>query len=312
MLTTVDILETLVPMLAETGRPEILSTLVGTHVFDQKLDGVRAMGAWDGNGDFRLRNRNGRDLTPAYPDLDLAATSLRGPLILDGEIVAESGKFEDIAWRDKQKGKAEAVKRVPARFVAFDVLWHPDEGDMRHLPYARRRQVLNEMTLVGHFERSLCSPDPAFFERIKALGGEGVVAKSLTGRYAKGRSRDWLKVKSLHRITALATGYEPGEGARAVMGAIYLSVLDHTESGFVLKAIGKAGSGFSIPTATEMKEMVDKAAASGNIHDVPVVEIECLGATRSGVLRQPIYKGLRTDLDYTAATVEQLSTLPSS
>lgn len=310
MLTTLDVLESITPMLANSSRPEVLPTLVGTHVFDQKLDGVRALAAWSEN-DFAIRNRNGRDLTMAYPDLCLAGTVYDGPLILDGEIIAESGKFEDIAWRDKQKGHPDAVKKVPARFVAFDVLHHPEHGDVRHLPYARRRQLLQGLGLSGWFDVSLCSPDPQFFERIKALGGEGVIAKTLTGRYVKGRSNDWLKVKALYSVTALVTGYEPGSGARSELGAIYVSLLaEMPNGGRMVQPIGKAGSGFSVTTSLEMKDLIEHASSTGLLEDFPVVEIECLGVTRSGVLRQPTYKGLRTDKAALDCTADQLDDIP--
>ena len=312
MLTTLDILDTLVPMLATSSRPEVLPTLVGSHVFDQKLDGVRAIAAWT-EGDFGIRNRNGRNLTEAYPDLALASTVIDGPLILDGEIVAESGLFEDIAWRDKQKGRADAVQKVPARFVAFDVLYHPTEGDTRHLPYARRRQLLDLLNLVGKFDVSLCSPDPAFFDRLKALGGEGVIAKRLMAPYAKGRSNDWLKVKAIYSVTAVVSGYEPGSGARQDLGAIHLSLLvEMPNGGRMLKPIGKAGSGFSVTTAREMRDAIEHFMETGDIEDFPIVEVECLGLTRSGVLRQPVYKGMRTDKGALDCTYDQLADLPNS
>lgn len=312
MLTTLDVLESITPMLATSARPEVLQTLVGTHVFDQKLDGVRALAAWS-EDDFGIRNRNGRDITMAYPDLCLAGTQYRGPLILDGEIVAESGLFEDIAWRDKQKGHADAVRKVPARFVAFDVLHHPTEGDVRHLPYARRRQLLDLLGLSGHFDVTLASPDPRFFDQIKALGGEGVIAKNLMAPYAKGRSNDWLKVKNIHSITALVTGYEPGTGARSELGAIYLSVLaDMPNGGRMVQPIGKVGSGLSVKTSLEMKALIETALASEALEDFPVVEVECLSVTRTGVLRQPTYKGLRTDKGPLDCTADQLTDLPRS
>lgn len=311
MLTTIDILESLTPMLAQAGRPDVLDSLVGGWVFDEKVDGIRAIAAWDADA-FQIRNRNGREITMRYPELCVEGTRIKGPLILDGEIVAADGSFQDIAWRDKQNGAG--ADKVPANFVAFDVLYHPEHGDVRSHPYAHRRQLLNALDLTGSFRTSLCSPDPRHFDRLKSIGAEGVVAKRLNARYAKGRSADWLKVKALYTVSALATGYEPGDGARAHMGAILLSTLSATPTGYMLHQIGKAGSGFtSTPgrgtTSHEMKDLIDSATS---IHDVPIVEIECLGATRSGVLRQPIFKGLRTDLSYQDCLQSQVDALPRS
>jgi len=135
-----DLLTTLNPMLADTSDIK-LETLAGTHLFDTKVDGVRALAAWDGSR-LTMRNRNGRQMDN-YLDLEVAAAWLPSPLILDGEIVADSGKFQDIAWRDKQRGAKviKAMQDCPAHFAAFDILWHPDKGDVRHLPYINRRQL---------------------------------------------------------------------------------------------------------------------------------------------------------------------------
>lgn len=310
-VTTAETLAAITPMLATPGRPDDLARVAGTHVFERKLDGIRGLLSWDGHT-VSIRNRNGRDITDRYPELELAARSLDAPLIIDGEIMAESGRFEDVAWRDKQKGLG--WDKVPVRFVAFDVLYLPEVGDVRHQPYAYRRQALDSLALAGKFEVVEASTDPAFFDRVRAEGGEGVIAKHVNARYLSGRHPAWLKVKSLHTVTALVTGYETGKGSRAEMGAVKLAVLaQHPNNEWYLQEIGRAGSGFSQRTAMEMKHLLDGIAAAGpTLDSIPVVEVECLGATRSGVLRQPTFKGFRTDLDYTAATYAQVAALPRS
>lgn len=307
MVDPIEIIDTLTPMLATSARPADLQTLVGTHVFDPKLDGIRAIAGW-WSEEFKMRNRTGRDITGTYPEMAQDATAIDGPLVLDGEIIATNGAFQDIAQRDAQKGRSGST--VHATFAAFDVLVHPTEGDVRHLPYAKRRLLLQDLPLSGCFQVTQCSPDPALFEQIKAAGGEGVIAKRLNARYASGRSKDWLKVKATHTVTALAAGYEPGSGSRAEMGAILLATLERGPDQYTVRTIGKAGSGFSQETARQMKAAID--AAANDLSAVPVVEIECLGATRGGVLRQPVFKGLRTDLTYADATFDQLAALPRS
>lgn len=299
------------PMLAEAGRPEVLESLRGTHVFDEKLDGIRALAAWD-SGDFVLRNRNGTDITYRYPEIVLGADQGSGRLILDGEIMALSGSFEDIGWRDKQSGRG--AGKVPAHFVAFDVLWHPEHGDVRHRPYAERRLLLNALPLTEPFIVSRVSTDPGFFDHIKAEGGEGVVAKRIRARYARGRSSDWLKVKTIYSITAMAVGYEPGAGSRSDLGALMVATLTPTDGGaYDVRALGRVGSGFSPTTATEMRNLIEAARtpSSIDINKLPIVEVECLGITRNGVLRQPVYKGLRTDRTWQHATTDQLDPIPT-
>lgn len=301
-----DVLNGIVPMLADT-RDVAIESLQGTHLFDTKLDGVRAIAAWDGQR-LTMRNRNGRQMDQ-YLDLEVAAAGMPFPVILDGEIVAGSGKFQDIAARDKRRG-AKAVSGMlecPAFFVAFDILWHPVTGDARHHHYGDRRLMLEGLELSKHgggrWTVSPASTDPKFYDAVRTLGGEGVVAKRLAARYQAGRSQSWLKFKSKHRVTCIGTGYEPGKGARDAFGALFLSII--TVDG--ARQIGKVGSGFTLPETLEMKATLDAATT---VADLPLVEIECLGITRDGKLRQPVFIGYRTDLAITDATEAQLSSLP--
>jgi len=303
-----DLLTTLNPMLADTSDIK-LETLAGTHLFDTKIDGVRALAAWDG-AQLTMRNRNGRQMDN-YLDLEVAAAWLPGPLILDGEIVAASGKFQDIAWRDKQRGVKEikAMQDCPAHFMAFDILWHPNKGDVRHLPYINRRHLLVDLQLEQHSQRwaaTEASTDPKYYDVIRALGGEGVVAKRYTARYEPGRRSTWLKYKAAYTLSCIGTGYEPGKGARAHFGALYLALIGKDGEAVPM---GKVGSGFTLPETVEMKAILDKATAA---FELPIVEIQTYNLTRDGKLRMPVYLGQRTDLQLSDCTVAQLEHLPTT
>ncbi len=305
-----NLLFTITPALASSSDVE-LTTLVGTHHFDTKLDGIRALAAYDAEG-LTLRNRNGRNITDNFPDLQATAQVLPHPVILDGEIVAIGGAFQDIARRDKLSKPfqiAQAATAHPAAFVAFDVLWAPGIGDVRHLPYIARRIMLGNLHLDGpHWATTVASADPALYETIKAAGGEGVIAKRLTTPYATGRTSSWQKFKTTQSVTCVAIGYENGSGKREFMGAILLAML--SPQGVTL--VGKAGSGFTDRTAREMKAALDHAGETRNPLDLPIVEIECLSRTRDNKLRQPIFKGVRTDQTLADATITQLEGLPQT
>jgi bifunctional non-homologous end joining protein LigD len=123
------------PMLAipSTGagnrRPVNLKSLMDTGLWaaDLKLDGVRVILYWDGH-DVKLVNRNMVDVTHRFPEVAADAKALgRKPLVLDGEVCAADGSFESIAIRDRQTQPADvarAMARMPAHFLAFDVLHH--------------------------------------------------------------------------------------------------------------------------------------------------------------------------------------------
>jgi len=296
------------PMLAQLGDVP-LSSLAGTHVFDTKLDGVRMLLHWDGTM-LRLVNRHGRVCTESWPELQVAPVRTGIPMVLDGEVIAGQG-FQDAARRDKvtKARLAEAMAaQMPATFVAFDLLWL-DDLDLRDVPYQTRRarlDLLADQWLSPHYKPSFTSEDPGIYAAIAKAGGEGVIAKRKTARYTAGRSRNWLKYKVTHSVTCVGVGYDPGSGSRAEFGAMRLAMVD-AEGGVHL--VGRVGSGFRERDVREMKALFDNARSG---EDLPVVEVECLGLTRDGVLRQPVFKGVRSDQTMHDATITQLEGLPRS
>ena len=300
------------PMLAapSTGtgsrRAIDLSTLMrGTHLFDLKLDGLRAILYWDGTT-LRIVNRSGVDITRKFPDIESLAPDFGAfPLILDGEIVCTDGLFNSVATRGKQEKPhaiADAVRRLPARFIAFDVLWI-DTASVAHQPYFDRRMMLDGLAVLWgtSFTASMMSTDGlSLWRAVQELGLEGIIAKDRNAPYMEGkRSPAWLKFKTVRRITCVMTGYEPGTGARAHFGAGFLALIG--PAGPV--PVGKVGTGFTESEIQHLKCQLDAGT--------PVlVEIEALNLGSGGQLRFPVYKGVRTDLSYADATLDQLDSLP--
>lgn len=299
------LLDTIHPMLASPSNGTRIEDLAGTHTFDTKIDGIRALAMWDGD-QLVLRNRNGRDITHRYPDLEATARGLPRGIILDGEIVAETGLFQDIAKRDKQTKPNDvlrAMKTLPAHFMAFDALCILGD-DVRHLPYENRRIILRGTTVgeerLTNWHMTVASDDPAFFDKVKLLDGEGVIAKRNKASYRQGRSGDWIKFKTVRSLTCIAYGYEPGKGARAHFGAMFLALIGPDGAPV---PVGRVGTGFTAKEIAHLKGELDAGR--------PVlVEIECLNVSRDGALRHPSYKGIRTDLSVVDATLDQLDQIP--
>jgi bifunctional non-homologous end joining protein LigD len=307
------------PMLASpttsthTRTAVTMETLVDTHAFDVKLDGVRSFCVWNGQT-ARFFNRNGREQTASYPDLVGAAHLGPMPITLDGEIVAVSGSFEHVAIRDKQTKQADVLRemlRHPVVYIAFDML-SLGEHDMRADPWIRRRMNLDVWYDITPYPGSEPAPFQVvpyargrdgllLYEAVASLGMEGVIAKNLRSRYQGGRSIAWLKFKTTHRISCIAAGYEPGTGARSHFGAMTLALV--APDGVV--ECGRVGTGFTASEIDDLKKRLDNG-------DCFVVEIECLNVTQSGQLRFPVYKGIRSDLSVLDASIDQLNTIPRS
>lgn len=289
----------------------VLPTLLGgRYTFDIKWDGVRCL-AYITDGTVLLRNRNAVDITHRYPDLvaQLAATYPTGTRVFDGEIVCfnpVSGKpeFGLAAKRDAQAStaKIEALASlIPATFMAFDFLWY-DGDDLRNTPLVARQQLL-ATEAARHFGNnpqlmvSQWSDDGAtLWQFVCDFGMEGLIAKDKAGVYRGRRDSGWLKLKKLHRLTAIVTGFENGKGARnGKVGALLLSCVD--EDGR-LHPIGKVGTGLKERDHAPMLDCLQRGEEF-------LVEVEYMGWAGEAI-RFPSFKGLRSDVTRTDCTLDQI------
>ena len=152
---------------------------------------------------------------------------------------------------------------------------------------------------------------PAFFEAVRKLGLEGIVAKQRHSPYLPGkRSEAWLKIKSRQTTECLIIGYTRGKGDRAgSFGALHLAqVTDGT-----LKYVGKAGTGFDDRTLEEVADAVKKLepikrpirekpiddARSIWVQPLLFCEVQFASRTPDGALREPVFVRLRPDLTST-------------
>jgi bifunctional non-homologous end joining protein LigD len=182
-------LPTFAPMLASTQPP----TAGADWAFEPKLDGWRALIYVDGG--VAVRTRSGRDITE-YVDNLQALADLGRRFVLDGEIVAESGRAGDF-YRLGPNLRSSSRKDIT--FVAFDLLVL-DDDNLCNLPYRDRRRLLNALDLFGPgwcTIRALVGPPRELLDACAELDVEGVVAKRLDSPYRPGvRSGDWLKLKT--------------------------------------------------------------------------------------------------------------------
>ena len=255
--------------------------------FEPKLDGYRCVfHVFDGK--TMLQSRSGADVSQRFRAA--ALPQQLAPVVLDGELVALDSNGQ-VSFSAIQRAHGRPGDPVP-HFLPFDLLFDPARGDVRDYPWSDRRELLQQVD-------SELSPVPfsmsaeEMWRSTLELGVEGVMAKRSTSRYRPGRSRDWIKVKHRRSLSALATGWIAGEGARAdTFGSIELSLLD--ESG-ELKRVGKVGSGLRSHDFVALPQL-----------QMPfVVEVEYQEWTGTA-LRMPIFKGVRDDIPVSACTTAQL------
>ena len=289
-------------------------------LFEPKLDGFRAL-AFLRDGDVRLISRTGKDMTRNFPSIveDLSALPHR-EMVLDGEIVAlgDDG-LPDFLLLQSSSGapkipgvESAAASGARIAFYPFDLLYL-DGRDLRPAQLRQRKHALRlaappseRVRLVEYVE----GEGEAFFRAAEQLGLEGIVAKRRESRYAAGeRSRDWLKIKRTLSQEFVIAGYTKGEGERAEsFGAV---VLGYYENGALVYA-GRAGSGFTRQTLQSTLAALEPlrspacpfAAVPEDLDSVQVTwvrperaaQVRFFQWTADGVLRAPVFLGLRDDV----------------
>ena len=300
------------PMLATPAPRGTALPRGAAWVFEVKWDGVRVL-ADVRDGALHLTSRNGRDVTPAYPEL--AALAGLGDVLLDGEVVlldagvpSFAALAERMHVREPRRAAALAAAR-PVTYLVFDVL-RRDGHDLAPLPLETRRAVLDALDLPDHVQASPWYDDgDDLWQVTRAHGLEGVVAKRRDAPYRAGRrSSDWVKAAHRRTRTALVGGWRPQSTGTGHLGAVLLGAPDAAGD---LRYLGRAGSGLTVlgarglhavlqtheRTTSPFADLVPAVDARGTVWVEPVVLVDTryLVRTPSGRLRQPVVRGLRTD-----------------
>ncbi|ARF83294.1 hypothetical protein HS99_0018360 [Kitasatospora aureofaciens] len=298
------------PMLATAGPLPAGPGWMG----EVKWDGVRCVAYVPEAAPVRLLGRHGTDLTDRFPEV-VEALTMRGPLVLDGELVVMRGGRPSFAalqgrvHRTRPAAVRTGAAATPAVFVAFD-LPHTGERSLLIEPYARRRQLLEGLEL----ERPGLRVPPAWDSITEAFGWtrehglEGVVAKRSDSPYRPGtRSRDWIKIKHLRTADVVIGGWLPAPREASVR-AVLVGVPVEAEGR--LTFVGSVGTGFAGAERRALAAVLRRidspvspftAAGLGLPRGTLVrfvrpelrAEVEFLELTDAGRLRQPVWRGLR-------------------
>jgi len=294
----------------------MLATAVSTlptgagWAYEFKWDGVRALMDVTERG-VRLVSRAGNEVTKGYPELVRQAAEVDDAL-LDGEIVAfVEGRpsFERLQQRMHVRGPdlPRLVETVPVTFVVFDVL-RRFGVDLTARPFAERRATLDRFAEdhPGWTLSPVFDDGPATLEVARAHGLEGVVAKRLAAPYRPGaRTDEWCKLRFEHRGEFAVIGWEAAPEHPATLSSLVLGV----QRDGALQYAGRVGSGISGRVAADLKRRLtaqDEPAVQGVpaplrqrrltwVRPELVVDIVFTCWTGDRVLRQPVFKGIRSD-----------------
>jgi bifunctional non-homologous end joining protein LigD len=301
------------PMLASAGTVVPVGPQWAHEI---KWDGMRLL-ADVADGRLRLSSRNENDVTSTFPELStLAGPGMPDDMLLDGEVVAlQAGlpSFSALSERmhvsNPRKVGTLTVTR-PVTFMVFDLL-RLGGVDLIAQPLAQRRAALERIGVAGPhaqvpptYQDGVALQTATLEQRL-----EGVVSKRLSSRYRPGRrSPDWLKFAHRTSRSVVIGGWRLETGSASRLG----SVLVGSPATDGLTYLGRVGSGLAgreqdrvlralqgrsvdlSPFADEVPPM----DAPGTLWVRPevVIEVQSLGPSAQGRLRQPTYVGLRPDL----------------
>ena len=287
--------------------------------FEIKWDGFRAICTIDAVGSVAVTSRNGLDLLRRFRDLSALATAFKSlPVVVDGEICALDAEGRSSFQALQQiEISARAKSRTPLTFVAFDLLY-ADGHDLRALPLVERKAKLEALIVPGHdvlFSQHIVGQGKAFFELAQREQLEGIIGKRLDSPYRMSRSRDWFKIKAKHEEEFVIGGWTEPKGSRSDFGALLLGKYD----GGKLVFAGQVGTGFNHKLLNEIgKQLQERERKTSPFGAVPrmkpaphfvtpdlVAQIAFAEWTDDGLLRQPVFLGLRADKDASDVTREQ-------
>ena len=264
-------------------------------IVEDKYDGIRAQ-AHVAHGKVRIFTRGLEETTAAFPEVILALTSLPGPLILDGEILAwreeRALNFNSLQQRIARKKVSQtAMDAIPVVFVAYDILMERGELLLETPLEERRRRLegLGLRHLAPQCRVETREEIDSLFHEARARGNEGLLLKRAGSGYESGkRGGNWLKVKRPYgTLDVVVTAAEQGHGRRAT---VLSDVTFAVRNGDRFLNVGKAYSGL---TDVEIKQLttIFKAATLeryGRVHLVrPEVVLE---VAFDGVQKSPRHK----------------------
>src|ERR1051326_185767 len=304
---------TVQPMLA---KPALKPPGSSDYFYEVKWDGIRALISLD-EGVLTVRGRNGFDVTKQFPELAIPEQAFRATSALfDGEIVCLEAdgrpNFRNVIHRMQQNAEG-AIERARAKHPAvcylFDCLYL-DGRSIVNESLARRREWLADAIRTNPaYRRSETMEDgAAFFEAVKQIGLEGIMAKQRDSTYQPGRRSDsWLKIKARQTTECVIIGYTKGKGDReSTFGALHLAQVE----GEGLKYVGKVGTGFDeqsmkavfaeLQKLTRIKRPIKEKplddAQSIWLEPKFMCELAFASITPDGLLREPVFVRLRPDL----------------
>ncbi|HEX3551062.1 MAG TPA: non-homologous end-joining DNA ligase [Candidatus Elarobacter sp.] len=283
-------------------------------LFELKWDGYRAIAVIE-HDSVTLTSRNGKDLLHQFREMEGLSAAFRSiPAVVDGElcVLDDTGRPDFQALQSRDKPEARGLKRrkpSAVTFVVFDLIY-ADGRDLRERPLEERKRLLEELVVPDRgvlYSKHVLDKGTALFAGAEQRGLEGIVGKVRASTYRSIRSREWIKIKIKKRQELVVGGWTEPRGSRKEFGALLLGY--YAGDDFVYA--GHVGTGFDGKLLRDlMRKLAPLERKTSPFANTPktntrahwakpelVAEITFAEWTREGILRQPVFLGLRIDKD---------------
>ncbi|MBA2404022.1 MAG: DNA ligase D [Bdellovibrionales bacterium] len=286
---------------------------------EMKFDGYRIQGHVK-NSIAQLYTRSGLDWSNSFPHILEALGKLDVTnAIFDGEIVAQDE--EGRSHFQRLQNSLTLKKDQDLRYYIFDIMYLNGK-DLRDLPLIERKEILKGILNKSHglilYSEHLDENGEDFYKVSCEHHLEGIVSKLADGLYRSGRNDLWKKIKCSLRQEFVIGGITEAKGGRSGFGALLVGTYEDGK----LKYAGKVGTGFSHQTLRELKKLFNSIEQSESPFDINspkprniqwvkpinVCEVSFANWTDEGILRAPVFLGMREDKPSKEIHVEKPST----
>lgn len=272
------------------------------YIYELKLDGIRCIAYMDKNG-VDLRNKRNDKVLFRYPELaDINKQLQCEKVIFDGELfILKDNKtdFFEIQRRSLMSDKFKielASKKWPVSFTAFDILYKDNE-QLTDLTLMQRKEILKKSIKENErisISRYIEKEGKKLFDLTTQNELEGIVAKRKNSKYYfDKRTKDWIKIKNFKDEDFIICGYIEKE---ANVTSLVIAHYNNEK----LEYKGHVTLGVSNDA---LKVIKSQKKINYNLfdtdYDVNWIEpkLECtvkyMEKTKTGGMRQPVFKGLK-------------------
>lgn len=282
-------------------------------LFEIKWDGFRAITELDGQT-VKIYSRNLQRFNERFPTILQHLKALDLDAIFDGEIVILDKKgISHFQMLQNNVGEENTY------FYVFDILYL-NGRDLRSLPLIERKSILKSVLKIDSRIRFLDYIEERgkkFFQLCKKQGLEGIIGKMKNSVYETGqRAKSWVKIKAELRQEVVICGFTEPRKSRKNFGALIIGVYKEG----ILHFAGHVGGGFTEKKLKEIKRLLlplitkkcpFKSLPQTNtqvtwVKPKYLCEVKFKEWTDAGIMRMPIFLGLRADKPAKSVMKEKL------